>query len=49
MVALLLGLFFRPLGQVVGWISWVFLTYTIEMVRLTARVPLAYVPLKMEG
>jgi competence protein ComEC len=49
MVALLLGLLFRPLGQVVGWISWVFLTYTIEMVRLTARVPFASVPVKMEG
>jgi hypothetical protein len=26
-VALLLGLLFRPAGQVVGWIVWVFLTY----------------------
>jgi competence protein ComEC len=48
-IALLLGLVFRPLGQVVGWVAWVFLTYTIEMVRLTARVPHASVPLKMEG
>jgi len=30
----------RPLGQAVGWMAWVFLTYTIEVVRLTARVPL---------
>jgi competence protein ComEC len=49
MVALLLGLLFRPLGQVAGWVSWVFLTYTIEMVRLTARVPFASVEVKMEG
>jgi competence protein ComEC len=48
-IALLLGLVFRPAGQVVGWITWVFLTYTIEMVRLTARVPCASVEVKMEG
>ena len=48
-IALLLGLVLQPLGQVVGWIAWVFLTYTIEAVRLTARVPLASVPVKMEG
>jgi hypothetical protein len=36
-IALLLGLAFQPLGQVVGWVAWVFLTYTIEAVRLTAR------------
>jgi len=48
-VATLLGLVFLPLGQVVGWVAWVFLTFTIEMVRLTARAPFASLPLKMEG
>jgi competence protein ComEC len=48
-LALLSGLIFRPLGQVIGWIAWVFLTYTIEVVRLTARVPFASVPIKMAG
>jgi competence protein ComEC len=48
-IALLLGLILRPAGQALGWITWVFLTYTIEMVRLTARVPFASVPVKMEG
>jgi competence protein ComEC len=48
-VALLLGLIFQPLGQVAGWVAWVFLTYTIEMVRLTARVPFASVPVTMAG
>jgi competence protein ComEC len=48
-IALLLGLAFQPLGQVVGWVAWVFLTYTIEAVRLTARVPLASVPVRMES
>jgi competence protein ComEC len=47
--AMLLGLAVQPLGQVVGWIAWVFLTYTIEMVRLTARVPRASVPVQMAG
>ena len=48
-IATLLGLVFLPLGQIAGWIAWVFLTYTIEMVRLTARVPFASVPVRMEG
>jgi competence protein ComEC len=48
-LALLSGLLFRPLGQAVGWVAWVFLAYTIEMVRLTARVPLASVPVRMES
>jgi competence protein ComEC len=48
-LALLSGLVFRPLGQVVGWAAWVFLTYTIEMVRLTARAPFASVPVAMAG
>ena len=47
--ATLLGLVVRPLGQVVGWVAWVFLTYTIEVVRLTARVPFASVPVQMSG
>jgi len=48
-VVLLLGLVFCPLGQVAGWVAWVFLTYTIEMVRLTARAPFASVPARVEG
>ena len=48
-IATLLGLIVRPLGQAVGWVAWVFLTYTIEIVRLTAQVPYASVPVKMTG
>jgi competence protein ComEC len=48
-VATLLGLIRRPLGQFVGWAAWVFLTYTIEMVRWTADLPLASVPVDMDG
>ena len=48
-IATLVGLVARPLGQAVGWVAWVFLTYTIGVVRLTARVPFASVPVRMEG
>ncbi len=48
-IATLLGLVVRPLGQVVGWVAWVFLAYTIEVVRLTARVPFASVEVRMDG
>ena len=48
-IATILGLVFRPLGQVAGWVAWVFLTYTIGIVRLTAQVPHASVPVQMSG
>jgi len=48
-VATLLAMVLRPLGQIAGWAAWVFLTYTIEVVQLTARIPLASVPLQTQG
>jgi competence protein ComEC len=33
----------------VGWGAWLFLTYTLEIVRLTARIPRASVPIYVEG
>jgi competence protein ComEC len=48
-VAMLLGLLLLPVGQVAGWVAWIFLTYTIETVRLTARVPFASLPVRMDG
>jgi len=42
-IATLLSLIVQPLGQIAGWVAWVFLTYTIEVVQLTARVPFASV------
>lgn len=48
-VATLLGLLWLPLGQIGGWAAWVFLTYTIGMVRTTARAPLASTPMQMTG
>ncbi|MBN1260700.1 MAG: ComEC/Rec2 family competence protein [Anaerolineae bacterium] len=44
-LALAAGLIWLPLGQALGWLAWVFLTYTIEIVNLTARVPLASTPM----
>jgi hypothetical protein len=46
--ATLLGLVIPALGRLVGWVAWVFLAYTIEMVRLTAQLPRASVPVHME-
>ncbi len=48
-VATLLGLILLPLGQVVGWVAWAFLTYTIEIVRLTARPNFASVPFPVDA
>lgn len=37
--ATLLGLISPAIGQVVAWMAWLFLTYTIELVRFFAAVP----------
>ena len=44
-LALLAGLIIPPLGQALAWLAWVFLTYTIEMVRWTAQAPHASIAL----
>lgn len=44
-VALIAGLILRPLGQVLSWLAWVFLAYTIGVVRWTATFPLASIEL----
>jgi competence protein ComEC len=41
--ALVAGTVWLPLGQVAGWISWLFLTYTIRVVEFLALVPFASV------
>jgi len=46
-LALLLGLVAQPLGQVVGRVAWVFLTYTIGVVQLTAQALLASAPMSL--
>ena len=44
-LALLGGLIFLPLGQVLAWLAWVFLSYTIAVVQWTASLPWASIPL----
>jgi len=38
-LALLAGLIWIPLGQVVGWIAWLFLAWTTGVIELTAMIP----------
>jgi competence protein ComEC len=40
-VATIAGLIWLPLGQILGWIAWLFLTYTIRAVEITASIPYA--------
>lgn len=40
-LATIAGLVWLPLGQVLGWIAWLFLTYTIRAVEITASFPYA--------
>jgi len=42
-LATLGGLLWLPLGKVLGWVAWLFLTYTIEVVRWAAGIPYAWV------
>lgn len=46
-VALLVALVVFPLGQVIGWGAWVFLSYTIAVVRWTGSLPWASVPFEV--
>ena len=47
-LATLVGAWFCPsLGQLLGWVAWLFLGYTIWMVRLLAAVPGAAIPLEI--
>jgi len=49
-LATVAGLIWLPPGRVLGWVAWLFLTYTIETVRITARAPFAWVDLgRVEG
>lgn len=45
-VSALAGLLFLPLGQILGWVAWLFLTYEIKIIELLARLPLAAVNFK---
>jgi competence protein ComEC len=45
-IAILLGLVWLPMGQLVGWIAWLFLTYTVRVVEITARIPFAAIDIQ---
>lgn len=40
------GLLFLPLGQIFGWVAWLFLSYEIKIIELMAKIPLAAVNFK---
>lgn len=40
------GLFFLPLGQILGWATWLFLSYEIKIIEFLAKLPLAAVNFK---
>ncbi|MEA3460187.1 MAG: ComEC/Rec2 family competence protein, partial [Chloroflexota bacterium] len=40
-LATILGLIWVPLGRIAAWVAWLFLTYTIRIVELTASFPWA--------
>jgi competence protein ComEC len=40
------GLIFLPLGNILGWLAWLFLTYEIKIIELLAKIPLAAVKFK---
>ncbi|MFQ6014686.1 MAG: DNA internalization-related competence protein ComEC/Rec2 [Anaerolineae bacterium] len=42
-MATILALVYLPFGKVLAWMAWLFLTYTIGLVELTAKVPHASV------
>jgi len=44
-LALLVGFISVPLGQIVGWVAWLFLAWTTGIIELTARIPGAAMPL----
>jgi competence protein ComEC len=43
-LATIIGMIVPAIGQLFGWIAWLFLSYTIWLVRLFARIPGASVP-----
>jgi len=46
-LATVAGLIVPAMGQVLAWVAWLFLSYTVWLVRLFARVPGATVPVEI--
>jgi competence protein ComEC len=45
-IATLLGLVWLPMGQMVSWVAWLFLTYTVRVVEITSRIPFAAIDIQ---
>jgi competence protein ComEC len=43
-LAIVVGLISPALGQIVGWVAWLFLNYTVNAVRVLAQIPFATLP-----
>ena len=43
-LAVILGLIWLPLGQAIGYISWVILTYVLKLTEILGNLPWASVP-----
>jgi competence protein ComEC len=46
-LATLTGLVFPPLGRLLAWVAWLFLSWTIGLVRFFANAPFAAVPISI--
>jgi competence protein ComEC len=44
-IATLTAMIIQPLGQMIAWIAWAFLEFTIAIVQWTATLPLASIPI----
>lgn len=45
-LATLVGMVSEPIGQMIAWVAWLPLTYTITLVRMFASVPYASIPVQ---
>jgi competence protein ComEC len=44
-ISVLSGMVFQPLGQIIAWITWPFMAYTIRVVEWLAAIPQGSIPL----
>jgi len=45
-LAVIAGLIWIPLGQIIGWVSWVILTYVLKLTEIMAKIEWASVPVQ---
>jgi competence protein ComEC len=44
--ATLLGFVWLPAGRILAWVAWLFLTYTVRVVEVTAQIPFAAIDIQ---